>query len=392
MTFKPLALSSLILVSTATHAVSFIDEIDGQLDMGEYLAENAYGFLPVPILITEPAVGYGGGFTGIFMHESEEQKNTRKELAEKSIDGGAQLLTPAITAIGGFATENGTWMAFVGHKRSWNEDSIRYLGGLGYGDINMTFYRQSSPNALSPLDPNEGVELGLKGMGGIQKLQFRVPDSQWLLGFSQQFFAPTLSLNNHPKAQEILNNIGNTSPTSSGLGLIAEYDSKNSFLNPTQGYNYVAEYLWFGDAIGSDYTYQTFNLEGLNYWELNKEWNLALRGQYKSLSTNERVLSPQYYPDIELRGIARNRYQGEHTVAAEVQVSKQWTLRWSTAVFTGIGYAGDSDKDMFDQSSHAAYGVGFRYLIARRYGLISGIDIAFSEEDTALYFQVGAGI
>ena len=83
MTFKPLALSSLILVSTATHAVSFIDEIDGQLDMGEYLAENAYGFLPVPILITEPAVGYGGGFTGIFMHESEEHKNTRKQLAEK---------------------------------------------------------------------------------------------------------------------------------------------------------------------------------------------------------------------------------------------------------------------------------------------------------------------
>ena len=68
----------------------------------------------------------------------------RKALAEKSLDGGAQLLTPAITAVGGFATENGTWMAFIGHKRSWKEDSIRYLGGLGYGDINMTFYRQSS--------------------------------------------------------------------------------------------------------------------------------------------------------------------------------------------------------------------------------------------------------
>ncbi|MCW0470833.1 hypothetical protein OH492_26265 [Vibrio chagasii] len=32
-------------------------------------------------------------------------------------------------------------MAFGGHKRSWKEDSILYLGGLGYGDINMTFYR-----------------------------------------------------------------------------------------------------------------------------------------------------------------------------------------------------------------------------------------------------------
>ncbi len=74
MTLKPLAASALMLVSTTTHAVSFIDQIDGHLDMGEYLAENAYGFLPVPILITEPAVGYGGGFTGIFLHESEEQK------------------------------------------------------------------------------------------------------------------------------------------------------------------------------------------------------------------------------------------------------------------------------------------------------------------------------
>ncbi len=48
----------------------FIDQIDGHLDMGEYLAENLG--LPVPILITEPAVGYGGGFTGIFLCESED--------------------------------------------------------------------------------------------------------------------------------------------------------------------------------------------------------------------------------------------------------------------------------------------------------------------------------
>ncbi|MCW0470834.1 BamA/TamA family outer membrane protein [Vibrio chagasii] len=95
---------------------------------------------------------------------------------------------------------------------------------------------------------------------------------------------------------------------------MAEYDSKNSFLNPTQGYNYVAEYLWFGDGLGSDYNYQTFNLEGLNYWELSKEWNLALRGQYKSLSTDEHFLSPLlsrhsgfegYYEGIGIQGAAR---------------------------------------------------------------------------------------
>ncbi len=39
-------------------AISFTDPLDGQFDMGEYLAENAYGFLPVPILLTEPALGH----------------------------------------------------------------------------------------------------------------------------------------------------------------------------------------------------------------------------------------------------------------------------------------------------------------------------------------------
>ncbi|MCW1890366.1 hypothetical protein OK016_18380 [Vibrio chagasii] len=49
------------------------------------------------------------------------------------------------------------------------------------------------------------------------------------------------------------------------------------------------------------------------------------------MSTDERFLSPQYYPDIQLRGIARNRYQGEHTLRQEAR-SKQWTPRWSTGV------------------------------------------------------------
>lgn len=52
-----LFLLSLTLIGTSAQATSFTDPIDGQLDMGDYLAENAYGFLPVPILITEPAVG-----------------------------------------------------------------------------------------------------------------------------------------------------------------------------------------------------------------------------------------------------------------------------------------------------------------------------------------------
>ena len=388
-----LSLLTLLSIPLASSAIEFTDPIDGSLDMGEYLAENAYGFLPVPILITEPALGYGFGFAGVFLHESEKQREKRKQLAATSLNGGAQLLTPAITVAGGLATENGTWMGFVGHRRTWNKDSIRYMGGLAYGDMNMTFYRQkNNAGALEPIVGNSGVEFGMRGGGGMQQLQFRINDSPLFLGIVQKYFQPELSINSHPNADEILNRLGNTTPAGSGVGLLMEYDTKNNFLNPTKGMNYTVEYLWFRDGIGSDYDFDTLNIKGHHYWTLTSQWSLAMRGYYKSLYTDESLLPPPAYPDIQLRGIARNRYQGEQTLSLEGQVNYQWTTRWSSNLFAGLGYASSHHNSLLKEDEQYAYGIGFRYLIARRYGMKTGIDLAFSEEDTALYFQVGMGI
>ncbi|MRF92895.1 glyceraldehyde-3-phosphate dehydrogenase, partial [Klebsiella quasipneumoniae] len=41
--------------------------------MSRYLQENPYGFLPIPLVITEPAVGYGGGLFGLFLHGKGRQ-------------------------------------------------------------------------------------------------------------------------------------------------------------------------------------------------------------------------------------------------------------------------------------------------------------------------------
>ena len=69
-----LALLSSSLLIPFDSMASFYDPVDGQFDMGHHIAENATGFLPIPILITEPAVGYGGGVAGLFLHESDEEK------------------------------------------------------------------------------------------------------------------------------------------------------------------------------------------------------------------------------------------------------------------------------------------------------------------------------
>ena len=52
------------------HGLSvFRDSEDGRFDMSRWLLDRK-GFLPVPIIITEPAVGFGGGLAPMFFSES----------------------------------------------------------------------------------------------------------------------------------------------------------------------------------------------------------------------------------------------------------------------------------------------------------------------------------
>ncbi|USE02759.1 glyceraldehyde-3-phosphate dehydrogenase [Vibrio sp. SCSIO 43133] len=373
------------IASSQTVATSFTDPVDHQFDMGEYLAENAYGFLPVPILVTEPAVGYGGGVMGVFLHESEAQKEKRRKLSMTSVNGGAQLLTPAITVGGAFGTDNGTWAGFVGHRHSWKRDSIRYLGGAFYGDVNMDFY--GSGEHVSKF------ELNMKGYGELQKLQFRVADTPLLLGISQAFVQSTLSLNSIERQQDRHRREFHPSldSTFSMLGLLVEHDTRNSFLYPSAGGDYSGEYRLFRKSLGSDYDFDTFTFKGIHYFPIREAWNLGFKGQYNTLSTSERYLPTPVYPDINMRGIARERYQGDTTASLETQLTWQMTMRWSASVFGGLGTAVDDGDSIFTTNNHYSYGVGFRYLIARRYGLRAGIDVATSESDNAIYFQVGTG-
>ncbi|GAM56717.1 outer membrane protein [Vibrio ishigakensis] len=383
--FTPLLIASSLLSADA-FAVSFTDPVDGMLDMGEYLAENAYGFLPIPIIITEPAVGYGGGFAGMFLHETEEQKEKRRKLAMSSLDGGAQLIPPAVTVAGGAATENGTWFALLGHRRVWREDSIRYLGGIGMGTAIMDYY-PFSQGALQDV----GFEIETEGFGGMQKLQFRIADTKLFLGV-QQFYA------NSEVSVKLPANLGTYKfgdTTSSGLGINLQYDSKNSFFFPTSGWDVNAEYLWYRDGIGSDNDYDTLLVESTAYVPLSDKWTLAFGVEYNSLSTDESSLPPLAYPDINLRGIPTNRYQGNYTSSYQSQIMYQINPRWHVSVFAGIGGASgvnnDSASDMFEDMEYA-YGAGFRYMIARRYGLHFGMDFGFSEDDSAFYFNVGSGL
>src|SRR5262249_47648300 len=69
----------------------FIDPQDGEFDMSNFLLDH-HGAFAIPIVITEPAVGYGGGLALAWFSESIRQA------AERAKQQGTRVTPPNITA------------------------------------------------------------------------------------------------------------------------------------------------------------------------------------------------------------------------------------------------------------------------------------------------------
>ncbi|EHU5003112.1 BamA/TamA family outer membrane protein [Vibrio vulnificus] len=380
------ALIFLSALLSCSSLASFYDPVDGQFDMGHHIAENAHGFLPIPILITEPAIGYGGGVAGLFLHETQEEKHKRKQAALSAIDGGAQLVPSAMTVAGALGTENGTWFAFGGHRRSWLNDSIRYVGGGGVGVANLDLYKHIS---FGPIDKE--IKFGTKTTVAVlaQKVQFRLADTPLMLGVKQMLAKSKVESDSKLIDKVMQLTLGSEAVTS-GLGVLAEYDTRDNLFYPSKGYKVTADYMIYDDALGSDYNYRTFNLDAEAYIPIAEKWTLGLAGNYQNFEQKDSMVSPTAKPYVALRGVSSYRYQGDEIETLQAQLTYSINHRWKVSGFYGAGQATQRSGDEQDSRVNAG-GVGFRYQIARRYGLHIGMDYAMSDEENAIYFNVGSG-
>lgn len=142
------------LLPISAQASQFIDSFDGKFDMSQYLSDNAFGFLPVPIIISEPAVDYGLGMAGLFFHEDDAAAAERKTMMAESESPTHHLLPPSVSTVFGAYTGNDSYMVGGGHFGFFRQGRIRYKGVLGYGDLNLDYYSVDDIELPAPLALN----------------------------------------------------------------------------------------------------------------------------------------------------------------------------------------------------------------------------------------------
>ncbi|MDF7822935.1 hypothetical protein P4B35_02840 [Pontiellaceae bacterium B12227] len=352
------------------------DPEDGMLDMSEWLSQ-AKGFFPVPMIITEPAVGYGGGLTLIFIHDSIE--NRADEMKKRHPDGSIKRLPPpSVSGIFGLGTENGTWAAGGFHKGIWKEDTIRYTGVYAHIAPNYDFY--GTPD--SPL-PMESIPVSFDSDVLFQQVVFRLGDSDFFAGTGYSYMNADAKLNTDRPLPPFLGN--GAEITSASIPFILEYDSRDNMFTPDRGLNSYLQWSYFDEWLASDNRFDLVWFKNRYWHPVVENWVLGLRidGEFSSGDI------PFYMkPFVHLRGMPAMRRQGDHAITAEAELRWDFNPRWSAVGFAGAGWTSDDGLGGFGEA-YPAGGFGLRYLFSKVYQLRAGIDVAFSEDESAFYITTG---
>lgn len=360
--FAGLVLFAAAAVSPASAEESFfgrfIDPEDNHFDLSEWLDRG--GFLPVPIILSEPAVDNGLGIAAVF-------------LSSRAEDDPAP---PNATGIAALHTGNQSRLFAAFHRGFYLQDRLRYLGGVGTASINLDFY---------PAGSDTGISYNIDGAFTLQNVRYRLGGSSAFAGLRWVYLDSDVSFDlgtNLPPEVPALR----FSTKLSGIGPTLYFDNRDNIFTPQNGVQARLAVTRFDGAWGSDLDYTSAQLAAFGYVTPDSHWTFSGKGVIQSVGNNAPFFAQ---PFIDLRGIPAARYQAETAVSTELEVTYAVTPRWRVLGFGGVGWAADGGVSLGQDTARAIYGAGVRYRISRKLGFDVGFDVARGPEETVVYLQVG---
>lgn len=363
-------LSFQVMLGQKPH-ISVKDSLDGAFDLSDYII-YAHGFIVVPTIITEPALGgIGGAIVPIFLKKHDPVIDA---------NGKKRFVDPDITGAMGMYTGNKSWVAGAFRAGSFIKSRIMYRVGAGYGDVNMSFY-ENLPNGN-----DREIDLNFKSFVFYTRVMKQFRNGKWSAG--PQYFLLDSKIN-FPNVNDLpaFAKLKDINSTVSQLGAAIQFDGRDNIFTPDKGIRLQSDFFWSDNSIGSDYDAWRLNLSAIGYYPIAKKLIGGLR-----IEGEQALGSAPFYlrPGINLRGIPAARYQGKASIVSEAEFRWDLYRRWSLMGYGGLASAFDDWDQAFAKPVVYSYGTGFRYLLARKFKLRMGVDVAKGPEDWAYYIVFGS--
>jgi len=337
---------------------------------------NRGRILPIPIFITEPAIGDGLGLALAYFHRQKNEPDESKVASMDSINDAfrEQAPPPTVTGVMAARTSNGTAAVGIGHMNTFKDDHIRFTGVVALADVNSTFYLLDQP-----------FKFNLEGTLAFQETRFRLGDSGWFWGIGLSYLDASAAFQVElPEDAPV--DLFRSDVRNDGLSAKLAWDTRDNTSMPNRGQLFDLAVWRYDETIGGDFNYWDTRLKLLSFHPLHEKFVLGLRLEYSTINGRAPFFA---IPWVSLRGIAALRYQGDRVGVAEIEGRYNLTPKWALVAFAGTGEVSSRAPIIDTEQNIYSYGLGGRYKIFDAQNIWVGIDIARGPEETNWYIQVG---
>lgn len=209
--------------------------------------------------------------------------------------------------------------------------------------------------------------------------------NQWYLG--GQFISSNYVIGADGLLEGILEQVGLVGFDSNGLGLVAEYDTRDNVRNATRGQRFIAHNVAYREALGGDQSFDTYRADYTHYTPFGDGHVLGV--QATGRWTHDAPLGG--YSSVMLRGYTRGNYLAEHYSHIDLDARFHIRGKWGAAVFAGVGclYATASDCNS-SEALFPAVGAGVIYTLKPAAGIVIRAEYAVGDSgNSAFYLRLG---
>ena len=299
-------------------------------------AKRTRNYFVVPIPMSSPTFG-----TGLILGGAYYYPQTAEEKASQPA---------SFTGAAAGYTTNESRAAGVMHQQYWGGDRWRFNAVGGYADFRLELVQSLD-------EPDQSVLDWVVSGSFVQSSISRRVGSNWFVGATARYLDITQDLDLDVDAPEYSLDSSIESP---GIGINAEYDSRDVPASPYSGMRVEFKSMASDQRQRSDGTYLAMYARVRGYHSLRDNLVLAwdVNGCQKSGSI------PLWDTcRLNLRGFPVTDYLSKQSLASQVEARWRLSKRWGAVAFAGGGLVDRPFADNGDGELIPSYGVGVRFMV-----------------------------
>jgi len=313
------------------------------------------------------------------------------------------LITPLLSSDPKLSTSVGALAGYV-HEFD-NESPPSLLGLFGTYSTTDSYYYGAFAQTFSGKDKHRTT---LAVMAGVVRndyadfagsgLDVQTTDDLHLFAaryayrfFGHWYFGPQLISANYAISggnafsEEVLKAVGLTGFDSNGLGLVAQYDTRDNQYSPSSGQAFEAYNIAYREEFGGDASFDVFSADYQYYLPHGERHVLAVR----TAGTWSLDAPPGGYPSVDLRGYTAGQYIAENMILAELDERFSLTEKFGVTASAGLAYLYGDGSGEGKESLYPAGAIGSYYQLNDE-KMVVRADFAMGKEGNyGFYLQFG---